>query len=158
MYARNLILNLKCRYVPGDEQGMILRSAVHLNDNRSTRRKRGKHKSRVVVQGNTQLPLEPVREADLHVELHSSSNTLLAMNKQISPKPSLPGKANILIQCTHGPCQRYVSMHTNKAWCFECEGAELYAPFLVHEDDRSHTRCPACLLETDNTGLRVTTQ
>ena len=38
------------------------------------------------------------------------------------------------------------------------EGAELYAPFLVHEDDRSHTRCPACLLETDNTGLRVTTQ
>ena len=35
MYARNLILDLKCRYVPGDERGMILRSGVYLNDNRS---------------------------------------------------------------------------------------------------------------------------
>ena len=46
MYARNLILDLKCRYVPGDERGMILRSDVCPNTTGSTRRKRGKHRSR----------------------------------------------------------------------------------------------------------------
>ena len=63
-------------------------------------------------------------------------------------EPSLPGKANILLQCAHGPCQRYISVHINKAWCFECEGTEIHAPFLVHEDERKHARCPVGLLET----------
>ena len=158
MHARNLILEVKCRYVPGDERGMILRSEAHPNNDGSTRRKRGKHKTRSMVRGSAQLPLMPVREADLSLEQPTSSNTLLTMNKRISPKPSPPGQANILIQCAHGPCQRYISLHINKAWCFECGGTEIHAPFLVHEDEQKHARCPVCFLETDDTGIRVITQ
>ena len=156
MYARNLILDLKCRYVPGDERGMILRSDVCPNTTGSTRRKRGKHRSR--SQGNAQSPLEPVREADLSLEQTALRNMPMVMVRNIPPKMSSPGKADVLNQCAHGPCQRYIPVHMNKAWCYQCERIEIHASFLIYEDERKRARCPSCLREGDDVGYRVTTQ
>ena len=116
------------------------------NNDGSTRRKRGKHKTRSVVRGSAQLPLMPVREADLSLEQPTSSNTLLAMNEQSSPKPSPPGQANILIQCAHGPCQRYMSVHTKGKWCPECSEIEHHSSawVMVDTDEHGNRFCFKC--------------
>ena len=48
LYAKHLIVNLlKYRYVPGDEQGVIMRSEVQPNSNNNinrSRRSRGRHR------------------------------------------------------------------------------------------------------------------
>ena len=81
-----------------------------------------------------------------------------AMVRNIPPKTSSPGKADVLNQCAHGPCQRYIPVHMNKAWCYQCERIEIHASFLIYEDERKRARCPSCLREGDDVGYRVTTQ
>ena len=34
------------------------------------------------------------------------------------------GNAEILIQCAHGPCQRYIPVDQKSKWCYACDGCE----------------------------------
>ena len=145
LYAKHLILNLlQYRHVPGDERGVILRSEVQ--PFQPLRRKRGKHRSRTVVHGNPRLISETTRAVDesLHQAVYNRTQFILLRD---SPKDKPDsGKSDILMQCAHGPCQRYISVHKKSAWCENCEAIELHASFMVFEcSDGIHDQCTQCL-------------
>ena len=138
VYAKQLILNLlQYRHVPGDERGVILRSEVQ--PFQPLRRKRGKHRSRTAVQGNPRLISETTRAVDesLHQAVYNRTQFILLRD---SPKDKPDsGKSDILMQCAHGPCQRYISVHKKSTWCENCEAIELHASFMV-----SGSLCVGC--------------
>ena len=141
VYAKHLILNLlQYRHVPGDERGVILRSEVQ--PFQPLRRKRGKHRSRTAVQGNPRLISETTRAVDesLHQAVYNRTQFIMLRD---SPKDKPDsGKSDILMQCAHGPCQRYISVHKKSAWCENCETIELHASFMVFEcSDGIHDQC-----------------
>ena len=145
VYAKHLILNLlQYRHVPGDERGVILRSEVQ--PFQPLRRKRGKHRSRTAVPGNPRLISETTRAVDesLHQAVYNRTQFILLRD---SPKDKPDsGKSDILMQCAHGPCQRYISVHKKSAWCENCEAIELHASFMVFEcSDGIHDQCTQCL-------------
>ena len=165
LYAKHLILNLrKYRYVPGDERGVILRSEVqpisNNNINRS-RRSRGRHKSRTVVQGNQQL-LSATTSAVEHSLVTAVYNSMpLVLVKDVwdyNTNTSVDGTADILIQCAHGPCQRYIPVAHDKPWCAPCERIEVHAPFMVHDADFNscEDQCTSCFRIED--GHRIQNQ
>ena len=152
VYAKHLILNLlQYRHVPGDERGVILRSEVQ--PFQPLRRKRGKHRSRTAVQGNPQLISETTRAVDESLHQVVCNRTQFVLLKDSPKDKPDSGKSEILMQCAHGPCQRYISVHQKAAWCKHCEAIELHASFMVFESsDGIHDQCTHCLDDTTEFG------
>ena len=149
LYAKHLILNLlQYRHVPGDERGVIIRSDVqHFQP---LRRKRGKHRSRAAVQGNPRLISETTNAVDesLHQMVYNRTQ-FIQFKDSPKDKPD-SGKSEILMQCAHGPCQRYIPVHQKVVWCKPCEAVELHAQFMVFESsDGIHDQCTRCLDENE---------
>ena len=163
LYAKHLILNLrKYRYVPGDERGVIVRSAVQQIPNESHRRKRGKRKSRTVVQGHAQWLAATTRAVDqsLVQAAYNRMPFVLIKNNPLlwATSESSSGNAEILIQCGHGHCQRYIPVHDTRKWCRQCEAVELHAQFMVNEDENGDRHCTSCLDESTTDDRRINTQ
>ena len=164
LYAKHLIVNLlKYRYVPGDERGVILRSEVqpNSNNNNRSRRSRGRHRSRTVVQGNQQLLSATTRAVDhsLMAAVYNSMPFVLVKDVwDYNTNTSVDGTAEILIQCAHGPCQRYIPVVQDKPWCAPCERIEVHAPFMVHDADFNscEDQCTSCFRIED--GHRIQNQ
>ena len=163
LYAKHLIVNLlKYRYVPGDERGVIVRSAVQQIPTESHRRKRGKRKSRTVVQGHAQWLAATTRAVDqsLVQAAYNRMPFVLIKNNPLlwATSESSSGNAEILIQCGHGHCQRYIPVHGTRKWCRQCEAVELHAQFMVNEDENGDRHCTSCLDESTTDDRRINTQ
>ena len=51
------------------------------------------------------------------------------------------GKADVLIQCAHGPCQRYIPVDQKSKCCYYCDDTDRDAIWL---DDNGDDECIDC--------------
>ena len=130
LYAKNLILHLQeHRFVPGDERGIITRTEVQACLYHRCKR----YKARQAVKRDSQRLVGETKKVDQALEQAMYGERPLVFVRDIPTKSFRPGKAarasspgrsGILIQCAHGSCRRYISVHTKGFWCPECSEIE----------------------------------
>ena len=164
-FARNLINQIrKYRHVPGDERGRVYRSGGQPH-----RGRRGKHKARSmrdngaeIWRGNSsqQARVVPNRVVirdqiiiDPPAELVAAIRPFVLLNS--SPLHSASsGKADVLIQCAHGPCQRYIPVDQKSNCCYYCDDTDREAIWLDDNGDDECIDCYRCI----DAGQRVQNQ
>ena len=152
LYAKYLILHLReHRFVPGDERGVITRSEVQARLYHRCKR----YKARQAVKGDLQHLVGETKEVDQALGQAMYGKRPLVIMRDIPVKASRqgkiarmssPGQSDILIQCAHGPCQRYISVHTKGSWCPECSEIEHHtcASIMIDEDEHGNKYCFKC--------------
>ena len=152
LYAKYLILHLQeHRFVPGDERGIITRSEVQARLYHRCKR----YRARKVIENDSQRLVGETKKVDQALELATYRERPLVFVRDIPTKSFRPGKAarasspgrsDILIQCAHGPCQRYMSVHTKGKWCPECSEIEHHSSawVMVDTDEHGNRFCFKC--------------
>ena len=178
-FARNLINQIrKYRHVPGDERGRVYRSGGQPH-----RGRRGKHKARH-MRGNGAENILPSSSQHTRVTpnwVHIREQIIIdppaglvaavrpfVMFQNAPLHDAYSGKADVLIQCAHGPCQRYIPVDQESKWCDACNDAEhdaLYGeaeifPCITQDDngDKQCVECYRCLHASERIGQRFPNQ